>query len=137
MPMHLPTQFSYRHSLPIVMASLLDNSGTGSVWWGPFCDHPSGPQQYFSTKLPTESRFLGSRLAVIPIFVNFARCEVCTVSLSRHYCNSSLGYLRQVLMPYEEEKLTSSRSSSTADHGVWPLDFNNKNRLKKSSDVII
>jgi hypothetical protein len=38
---------------------------------------------------------------------------------------------------YEEEKLTSSRSSSTADHGVWPLDFNNKSRLKKSSNVII
>jgi hypothetical protein len=29
---------------------------------------------------------------------------------------------------YKEEKLTSSLSLSTADHGVWPLDFNNKNR---------
>jgi hypothetical protein len=27
-------------------------------------------------------------------------------------------------------KLTSSRLSLTAGHGVWPLDFNNKNRLK-------
>jgi hypothetical protein len=27
--------------------------GQGPCGGGPFCDHPSGPQQYFSTKLPT------------------------------------------------------------------------------------
>jgi hypothetical protein len=39
--------------------------------------------------------------------------------------------VRQVLLPTKKKKLTSSQSSSTADHGVWPLGFNNKNRLKK------
>jgi hypothetical protein len=48
---------------------------------GPFYDQPSGPQQYFSTKLPTAIQVLGSRPAEIHVFVNFARGEVCTVSL--------------------------------------------------------
>jgi hypothetical protein len=38
---------------------------------------------------------------------------------------------------YKEEKLTSSRSSLTADHGVWPLDFNTRNRFKKFTIFII
>jgi hypothetical protein len=52
-----------------------------------FFDHSSGPQQYFSTKLPTEIQFLGSRPAKIHVFFNFALCEVCTVSLSCHCCS--------------------------------------------------
>jgi hypothetical protein len=95
----------YSWSLP---SSSYDD-GQGPCGGGPFCDHPSGPQQYFSTKLPTEIQFLGSRPAEIPVFVNFARCEVCTVSLSHHYCNSTLGYGRQVLMP------TKKKNSPPAD----------------------
>jgi hypothetical protein len=97
---------------------------------GPFCDHPSGLQQYFPTKLTTEIKVLGSRLAESNVFVNFALCEVCIISLSRHYCSSTLHYVRQVLLPRKKNKLTSSQLPSTADHDVWPLDFNNKNRLK-------
>jgi hypothetical protein len=108
----------------------------GPCGGGPFCDHPSGPQQYFLTKLPTELQ-LGSRPAEIHVFVNFPLREVCTISLSRHYCSSTLRYVRQVLLPTKKNKLTSSRLSMTADHGVWPLDFNNKNRLKKSSNITI
>jgi hypothetical protein len=70
---------------------------------GPFCDQLSGPQQYFLTKLPTDIQFLGSRPAEVHVFVNFARREVCTVSLSRHYCNSTLGYVRQVLLPTKKK----------------------------------
>jgi hypothetical protein len=64
--------------------------------------------------LPTEIQFLGSRPAEIPVFVNVARREVCTVSLSRHYCNSTLGYGRQVLMP------TKKKNSSPANHRRLP-----------------
>jgi hypothetical protein len=101
----------------------------GSCGGGPFCDPPSSPQQYFPTKVPTEVQFLGSRPAEIHVFVNFALHEVCTTaSLLRHYCSSTLRYVRQVLLPTKKIKFTSSWSLSTAGHGVWPLDFNNKNR---------
>jgi hypothetical protein len=82
--------------------------------------------------LPTEVQILGSRPAEIPVFVNFAQHEVCTVSLKLNF-----GLQEASTDAYEEEKLTSSRLSSTTDHGVWPLDFSNKNRLKKSSNVLI
>jgi hypothetical protein len=81
----------------------------GPCGGGSFCDHSSGPQQYFSTKLPTKIQFLGSRPAEIHLFVSFAGREVYTVSLSRHYCNSTLGYGRQVLMP------TKKKNSPTAN----------------------
>jgi hypothetical protein len=70
------------------------------------------------------------------VFVNFALREVCTVSLSRHYCSSTLRYVRQVLLPTKKNKLTSSQSTSTADHGIWPLDFNDKNRLKNLGTLL-
>jgi hypothetical protein len=66
------------------------------------------------TKLPTEIQFLGSRPAEIPVFVNFARREVCTVSLTRHYCNSTLGYGRQALLP------TKKKNSPPADRHQLP-----------------
>jgi hypothetical protein len=37
----------------------------------------------------------------------------------------------------EGNKLTSSQLWSTANHGIWPLDFNNKNRLKIYSKITI
>jgi hypothetical protein len=61
------------------------------------------------TKLPTEIQVLGSWPAEIHVFVNFARGEVYTVSLSRHYCNSTLGYMRQVVLP------TKKKNSPPAD----------------------
>jgi hypothetical protein len=64
--------------------------------------------------LPTEIQVLGSRPAEIPVFVNFARRAVCTVSLSRHYFNSTLGYRRQVLMP------TKKKNSPPADRRRLP-----------------
>jgi hypothetical protein len=42
-------------------------------------------------------------------------------SLSCHYFSSTLGYVRQVLLSTKKNKLTSSRSSSTAGHGVWDV----------------
>jgi hypothetical protein len=90
---------------------MADRVGVGG---GPFCDHPSGLQQYFLTKLPTEIQFLGSRPAENPVFVNFAWREVFTISLSRHYCNSTLGYGRQVLMP------TKKKNSPPADRHRLP-----------------
>jgi hypothetical protein len=86
----------------------------GPCGGGPFCDHPSGPLQYFSTELPIEIQVLGSGPAEIPVFVNFSRREVCTDSLSRHYCNSTLGYGRQVLMP------TKKKNSPPADRRRLP-----------------
>jgi hypothetical protein len=85
---------------------MVNQYGQGPCGGGPFCDHPSGPQQYFLTKLPTEIQFLGSRPA--------ARREVCTVSLSLHYCNSTLGYGRQVLLP------TKKKNSPPADRRRLP-----------------
>jgi hypothetical protein len=128
-PLGSPTRIDFRVRVEL-SASQSTNEQQGRCGGGPICDHPSGPRQYFLTKLPTEIQFLGSRPAEIHVFVNFALCEVCTVSLSHHYSNSTLGYVRQVLLSTKKNKLTSSRSSSTADHGVWLLDFNNKNRLK-------
>jgi hypothetical protein len=70
-------------------------------------------------KFPSSSTLLNERYVPSPLLeLNFRLGEASTDA-------------------YEEKKLTSSRSSLTADHGVWPLDFNNKNRLKKSSNVII
>jgi hypothetical protein len=115
----------------LLTCAIIRQLGQGPCDGGPFCDHPSGPQQYYSTKLPTEIQFLGSQPAEIHVFVNFALREVCTVSLSRQYCSPTLRYnMRQVLLPTKKKKLTSSQLSSIADHGIWPLDFNNKNRLK-------
>jgi hypothetical protein len=101
--------------------SSIESLRQGPCGGGPFCDHPSGPQQYFPTKLPTEIQFLGSRPAEIPVFVNFARHEVCTVSLSRHYCNSTLGYGRQVLMPTKKKKSPPAdrRRFPTMAFGRW------------------
>jgi hypothetical protein len=90
----------------------------GPCGGGPFCDHQSGPQQYFLTKLPTEIQFFGSRPAVIPVFVNFAQREVCTVSLSRHYCKSTLDYVRQVLLPMKKK---NSPPADVADCRPWRL----------------
>jgi hypothetical protein len=78
------------------------------------------PQQYFSTKLPTEIQVLGSRPAEIHVFVNFARGEVCTVSLSRHYCNSTLGYVRQVLL-YLRRRKTHLVQPIVVDCRPWRL----------------
>jgi hypothetical protein len=107
------------------------------VWGGgAFCDHLSGLQQYFSTKLPTEihfwaagrQKFLSSSTLLVVRYVPSPYRATAVTQLWATEASTDA---------YEEEKLTSSRSSSTADHGVWPLDFNNKNRLKKSSIVII
>jgi hypothetical protein len=101
----------------VVLNSLNKEEGViknGPCGGGPFCDHRSGPQHYFLTKLPAEIRFLGSRPAEILVYVNFAQCEVCTVSLSRHYCYSTLGYVRQVLMP------TKKKNSPPADRRRLP-----------------
>jgi hypothetical protein len=110
-------------AVPFLMQSLFSSDRVPMVVaGGPFCDHPSGPQEYFLTKLPTEIQFLGSRPAEIHVFVNnFALREVCTVSLSCHYCSSTLRYVRQVLLSTKKNKLTSSRSLPTADCRPWRL----------------
>jgi hypothetical protein len=127
------------HPLALLPGASLRSSlcRQGTRGGGPFCDHPSGPQQYFLTKLQTEIQFLGSWPAEIHVFVNFAQREVCTLSLLRHYCNSTLGYRRQVMMP------TKKKNSPPADHRRLPtMAFGRwistkQNRLKKSLNVII
>jgi hypothetical protein len=71
--------------------------------------------------LPTEIQLLGSWPAEIPVFVNFAWREVCTVSLLRHYCNSTLGYGRQVLLPTKKKNSppTERRQLPTMAFGRW------------------
>jgi hypothetical protein len=71
--------------------------------------------------LPTEIQVLGSRPAEIHVFVNFARGEVCTVSLLRHYCNSTLGYVRQVPQPMKKKNSPPAgrRQLPTMAFGRW------------------
>jgi hypothetical protein len=71
--------------------------------------------------VPTEIQFLGSQSAEIPVFVNFAQREVCTVSLSRHYRNSTLGYGRQVLLPAKKKNSPPAdrRGLPTMAFGRW------------------
>jgi hypothetical protein len=57
--------------------------GEGLCGGGSFCDRPSGPQQYFLTKLPTEIQFLGSRPAEIHVSVRYVPSLYCATTVAQ------------------------------------------------------